>query len=579
MFHMKKIIYIILVIILLPLFAAGGLYWWLNTDSARQWLLDKGVAFLSESLNTEVRADSISVSPKLDRFWLYGFELDDLSKSRMLRVDSLGVDILPYDLLDQKVTVRDIRLLGVDALLYKEKKDSATNFQFVADALRKKTPSTHKKKKFSLQFRVDKLVLSRAHFKWDVRDKRRKNIGRPNRGAFDNNHLDVSLNLTAHIRSKGKDSLRVEVSKLNLVDSASGLTINNLYTTAGIGKRHVSVDSLQIDMLHTHLHTGKVMMTFGKKKEAKDVEFQFVKPFHITATTVLRDISKPFAPRLSEFTTPLNLDVDVSGNISKIKFNNINVTTPDKRLHLTARGNMQDVASHNPKDLNLHFRNIRLSAKNGIKDEIISHFSKKIRLKMMRQIREVGNIHFHGLLDVMYHKEYISGILTTKFGKVNAAFTLNSDTKMMTGTMFTPSFEIGKLMNVKKLGPVKADAQYSFNISSSKKGKGYKPAGHLPQGSLTANIHEARYAIVTFKNICADIDCDGHTANGSISIPRKFIDVLVTFTFTQDGTKQTLSVKPGVKQHRSQTSGTTVGERITGFFNKIFKKKKTAKTS
>lgn len=567
--------YLLVTIVLLPILLVVTAVVILNTERAQRWLFRHGIELLSEKLHTEVRADSISVSPRLGTFVLYGLEIDDLSKEHMFHADTIGVGVNVMSLFDRKVVVTDIKLNGVDALLYKEHKDSAANFQFVAEAFKKKdkkkTEEKEKKKKMELLLDVERLDISRMHVKWDVRDKQRKNIGKPKRGAFDTNHLDMNLDMVAKLHSRGKDSVEVNIKEFRAADKGSGLIVKSMTANAGIGKNAVCIDTLCIDLQHTNIKTGGITLLHSKNPDTGETALT-IQPFHLSADVLLQDIAKPFAPALSDFTTPLTLGVDILGTKDKIKFNNIHITTPDKRIRLTARGNMQGFATHHKEDLQLHFRNIKLKAVNGVKEQIIKHFSKKIRMKMVRQIHAIGDIRFNGILDIVYKRQHIAGTMLTKFGNVNANFWLDARTHFMTGTMRTDSFELGKVMNIERLGPVRASASYSFNISSKHPTGKSNPHGRLPQGTLSAEVHQAKYRFIHFKNIYAEMESDGSVATGTITVPQKQIDLVFDFAYTQTDTEQSLKFKPSLKRHKGSAFDKAIN-KVSAFFKNVFGKK------
>lgn len=264
---------------------------------------------------------------------------------------------------------------------------------------------------------------------------------------------------------------------------------------------------------------------------------------------MLCDIARPFAPVLSDFTTPLTLSVITDGTLSQMNFRKICVATPDGRLSLTAQGGMQDVTKR--YDLRLHFNDICLKARSGIKEIIVGHFAKKVRMKLNSQMRKIGDVRYRGTLSIAFRREDVAGTLFTNYGNADFAFTIDGRSKLMTGIISSDAFEIGKVMNVDGLGTIKANASYSFNVAS-KTHRTDKTKGRLPIGWLKAKVDSTRFKRITFRNVSAVMHSDGTTAMGEIMMPKKLFDISLRFWYTQTDSVQTLRFKPKLTRKKRE---------------------------
>lgn len=586
----RKSIYWILGIVVVLVVLLAGVAYALTTDRVQLWLFQKSLTMLSERLDTRVEADSLKVNPWTGDISLYGFGMDDLSKVEMLRVDTLQVSLSVKHLLMRQVVVDELKLRNASAVIYKERKDSAANFQFVVEAFKKKPSANDKKdkkaKKEPFSFDLDKILISNLHFKWDVRDQKRKNEGKPHHGAFDANHVDAQLDLSASLNTIKKDSIHANIKHLCLDDKASGLYVKELTTEAAFGKQGVTLHDLNLALNKTKIQMGTIKAAYHTtpadtiKGTKKKIDLS-IEPFPLHADVYLQDIAAPFAPVLNHFTTPLVLDVNVGGTLDRFTFSNIRVTSADKRLQLTAQGDLCNVTK-GKEALCLHFTGIKMSARRGIKEQIINHFAKKVNLKMIRQLKAVGDIRYNGSLGIFYKYERFRGMLFTKFGNVNFNFGLDGITKYMNGTLYTDSLEVGKLMNVPEMGAVGFHADYKFNLSS-KRFKGQKgiKQGRLPQGWLKASVQNAKYKFIHFKEIDVDVQSNGSVASGMVFVPQKPLDLLVRFEYTQTVDKQGIKLHPTLKVHhkKKDPAATDDAKPKKSFAEKLkglFKKKKKA---
>ena len=371
----------------------------------------------------------------------------------------------------------------------------------------------------------------------------RKNKGRPHRGWFDPGHVDIVLSTEAVIHKVGKDTLLLTLNNLTATERECGLYIRRLQTQLEKYGDMLLCSDLRIAMAHTMVNINRLS---AELLHDKTRAFRLNENCHVSAHVILTDIARPFAPPLAHFTTPLELTVDVSGDLKRLLFNNIRVTTPDRRLSLSSSG---DICNTLEKQLLcLHFNGIRLSARGGIKEQIVSHFAKSTRLKMMKQLAAVGDIRYDGQLGIYHKREDIGGTLYTKFGNVKFAFTLNGNTKYMTGNLSTEAVDLGAIMNIKGLQVSNTHAEYSFNISSKRGKRG----GRLPQGWLKASVDGAKYKILSFRDIHADMTCDGTDATGTVTGTQKLISMVCDFVYHQTDNEQSFHVKPHLKLNKKE---------------------------
>lgn len=650
----------------------------LVSDSGQKWLTDKGIAMLSETLGTRVSAKEVTLSILDGGLYLYGFEIDDLQGVTMLHVDTLevGMEIIP--ILKGEVKVDDIELHGVNAVFYKEHPDTAANYQFVVEALKKNRKDKHDKKGFStpLSFEIDDFEVSRMNFSWDIKSesrreesvidhahlkirdfamqmrgdmfddetmsveilnlkgteenancrisikktacyignnqpvntlmsdfafsskklsikldsivisqdsvhfstdnetriaisklhcvtdngKPRKNVIKPRRGFFDPGHLDATIDMKATMHNINPDSMSATINSMAIYDKGSGLDIRNLTTEIELLHRNIIVRDLHIALPHSLIKSNEIRVI-------PDGKNTIIKDSRISSYIILKDIAKPFAPVLSDFSTPLNLTTTVGGDMKRIQFKNIHVWSNDNRIKVTAQGDLCNVLGK--KDLCLHFYNIAMREHGNIKLQIINHFSKKANIKMKRQIKGLGNIGYNGHVGIFYKRVEIGGTMFSKPGNVNFEFTLNGFTKYMNGTMSIKNFDLCDVLNIKRLAPFSADFKYDFDMAVKKRptySNGSR--GKLPRGTITANITGVKYGILNFNHITADIVSDGAEAKGTMTIYKKLanlnIDVLYHQTEKEQWYKYKVRLKKDKKDKIDKTSSSTTADTNQG---------------
>ena len=97
---------------------------------------------LSNKLHTEVAIGNIQVG-LFNRIILNDVMIKDLQHKEMLKANVVSAKIELRSLLKEQLSLRTVSLLDANILLYKQRADSAANYQFVIDAF----ASKDKKKK------------------------------------------------------------------------------------------------------------------------------------------------------------------------------------------------------------------------------------------------------------------------------------------------------------------------------------------------------------------------------------------------------------------------------------------------
>ena len=414
---------------------------------------------------------------------------------------------------------------------------SGLKFKYQDKRLSMKTLHVEQRKA-SLDFtKPFSLKIDSITFKND-NHKPRKNTGKPNRGWFDQGHLDMVASMQATVNYISKDSLYAQINHLELLDKPSDLDIRHFSSFINRSGKRITATNIFIAMMHTRVRMNKVDI---------DIPRVQVHDFPLEADVYLQDLAKPFATPLSHFTTPLKLHVVCGGDIDRYLFKNIHITTLDNRLVITGEGDLCDVTKK--RDLTLHFWDLKMSAVKGVKEQIVNHFAKKVNLKMTKQLKALGDISYTGKVGIAFRREDIAGTLFTKYGNLNFDFTLDGNTRHMTGTMSTDSMDLGSIMNIKKLSIARTRATYDFDITSKRKAEalGIKRKGRLPIGSLKANVGFGSYGSFKVKNLAADMVSDGREAKGHIDLPGNLIDIDVDFSYIQTDYEQGLRIHPKMK--------------------------------
>lgn len=592
------------VFVALLIVLGGGIYA-LSTDKVQQWLYAKGVAMLQETLGTRVKVDKIAISFSKGGVALYGLEIDDRKNITMLKVDTLEAMVDLTRIFDRQVEIERVYLHGASGVFYKEHKDTAANYQFALDVIKslshkedKDKEEEKKKDKTPLSLDLKLLSLQRTYVQWDVKSlphKVNKFDGKP---KLDGNHMRLRVD-NVQIRGKLDDNLPQKFSVLKLKAKEENSNTVAAFESLNLAMKGDTCMEVTLEKLHGEfiywnfdIKGSDAITIHLAKKDGKTV-FDMTRPMeiglndinatrgngtkatipHLTGTltivdtktdsgtikkkpvitlsktpisarVVLKDLAIYKARALRNFTTPLNLTASVDGELDKLNLRNIHVTTDDKRLNLTAEGKMLDITKK--KQFKFHIRNVNLSARNGIKEQLVNHFSKQVNLKMQSQMRMLGDVHYRGYLNIYRWNQDFHGVLITKFGNIRFDFNLNGKTRYMSGTASVKDFEVGKVMEVKQIGTTSFSAKYNFDIASKKWAKKLgRVKGKLPRGTFSGIITDTKMLNdkVTIHQVKIALESDGFTANGSTLWVKKLFNVGVDFIYHQTDNDQYYNYK------------------------------------
>ena len=599
------------ILIALLIIVGGGIYA-LSTDKVQQWLYAKGIALLQETLGTRVKVDKIAISFSKGGVALYGLEIDDRKDVTMLKVDTLEAMVDLTRIFERKVEIERVYLHGATGIFYKERKDTAANYQFALDIMKELShkedknedeDENKKKNKTPLALDLKLLSLQRTYVQWDVKSLPHKRNKFDNSLKLDGNHMHIKVD-NVQIRGKLDDNLpqKLAISNLKakeeLSNTAAGfeeLTLkmkDDMSMEANIEKLHGEIIYWKFDVKETgpitiHLTqkdgkktfdmtqpigltlndvtatlsstvakipkiTGslKIVEVKGDSGKVKKKPIIRLDKTPVSARVYLKDLARFKARSLRNFTTPLNLTVDADGELDKLNLRNIHVTTDDKRLNLTARGVMLDVTKK--KQIKFYFKDVNLTARNGIKEQIVNHFAKQVNLKMEKQMKLLGDVRYRGSLDIYTKQQNFRGTLFTQHGDINFNFGLNGYTKYMNGTLDTKNFDIGTVMNVKQVGKVSFAAKYNFDIASKRWAKKLgRVKGKLPRGDFDGTITEAHLLNnkIVIHKATIGFKSDGFTATGTAMWVKSLFNIGIDFLYHQTATEQYYTYRTFLTKH------------------------------
>lgn len=227
----------------------------LNFSPTEQWLTRQVAQGLSEKLGTKVSIAAIEVG-LFNRLIINDVEISDLQGKTMLKARHASVKLELRSLFKEQLSLRTVSLIDAQINLYKQKEDSAANYQFVVDALSSKDKHSESK----LNLRINSIILRRVSAAYNEHYK----VCTP--GRFNTHHLNVSdLNANISLKSITPSAVDLRVRSLSLRE-ASGVVVNRLTMKLYGTQRSAQIEDFCLEMPHSYVRQGFLLATYDVRQ-------------------------------------------------------------------------------------------------------------------------------------------------------------------------------------------------------------------------------------------------------------------------------------------------------------------------
>lgn len=295
----------------------------LNFGPTERTLTRYVAELLSDKLGTEVSIGNIEVG-LFNRVVLQDVRIADRQHKPLLTAKAISAKIALKSLFEHQLTLRTISLLDADLNLYKEKADSATNFQFVLDAF----ASKDKKKKSELDLRINSIIIRRTNVVYNELFKPVKS------GKFDLAHIAVKrANANISLKSITPQNIHLRVRSLSLQER-SGLKIDQLRFDILANLQHASIRNFLLEMPHSHLALKRLQADYDSRNG-----FSKLWPT-LSLKTSINDwiVSSSDLRPIVEIPTDIDLTLRLSSHISvsreNVVFKNFSVEDLKRKINL-----------------------------------------------------------------------------------------------------------------------------------------------------------------------------------------------------------------------------------------------------
>lgn len=497
----------------------------LNLPFAQKKMASIVSSTLEQILKTEVSVGHISLDI-FRRIIVEDVLLKDKQGNEMITVSRLSARYEPLSLLEEKITINSIQLLGFSVQLNKETPDSDTNIQFLLDAFAQKDSV---KKEPNLDLRINSVLIRRGNVSYDVQSIPETP------GKFNPSHIGIQdFEATISVKALRSDSLNATIRRLAFTEK-SGLELKKMGVRLIADNNHLTINEFTVQFPNTTIGLDNMEIRFDSLQHlpliTSDVDYKG----EIKASLFLPDFS-PIIPQVKGLSNPIRLQTSFRGQGK-------NIDLLDLSLSDNMNLNLQGSASMSDWDAS---RNMYLQAQ--LTDFSINHSGLKYYLNNLTGnvppiIERMNYIKFKGATNGFLYDLRVNGKLETSAGLLSTDLwvkTNDEQKRTYTGKFASNNLDLGKLFNEKKLGKT------GFNLEV----KGLEMKDHYPEAHIEGVVSTLDYSNYQYKDIALDGIYKDGGFDGHLSLNDENGCFKIDGTFNLKRTTPSLNLHASIRNFR-----------------------------
>lgn len=305
----------------------------------------------------------------------------DRKDSVMCRLPHFEARVNPIDLLNNRITLSNVRLRQPELFLYTEHTDSAKNFSFLLNPNNKKstqpagTATAQAQSSFSPSLRVNGVTIVNGYIKYD-------NHSIPDTpGKFNSGHIEADrINANFSVKTLSKDSVSIICRSVSAIEH-SGLDLQSIRGSFRMSSRYYQLDQFRIALDKSDLEIEKLFIKRDTRRHLGkvtryDIDFSL-------ASAIMPSEFAPVFPQLVTFTQPVNLLCNIHGSTDSLKIENIDFITENNCITFTTNGTVSNILNKE----NIGFSDFSSIIKTSPQfDEFITHNLAGFKFNLPHQV-------------------------------------------------------------------------------------------------------------------------------------------------------------------------------------------------
>ena len=525
MFLSKHLKYIVRILVWSILGLHIGLAILLNIPVVQGELASLVSAELRKLLKTEVSVGHIQLG-LFNRIHVEDVLLNDRQGEEMLKVNRLSARFELKPLLNGKIVINSIQLIGFNARLEKETPEDTPNFQFVIDAFASKDTL---KKSPDLDLRINSILINQGNVTYDV-------LSEPETpGKFNASHIGVNnLNASISLKTLRNDTLNATIRRLGF-EEKSGFELKKLGMKVLADNKQLSINGFTIQLPNTTLKMDSVKMRYDSlqnvPKMTEDVQYSG----QMNASIFLSDLA-PVLPILKDFINPLDFSLVFQGQGKDLNVSSLSLSDEQ---HIKLSANASVVGWDKGRDMALKAQLANFSVtRPGIR-----YVMKNLTGSVPPILERMGYVQLKGNLNGFLHSLRANGNIQSAAGLLKSNILIKVDeanNRTYSGELSSYDLHIGKLLGDDKFGK----AAFYLGL------EGFHYRDKYPRSELKGIISSLDYSDYHYENILLDGIYEDGGFNGHLALDDENARIQIDGSFNTTKRMPDFNLRASIKNFR-----------------------------
>lgn len=507
------------------------LYILLSIPPAQNEIKDIAQTELTKFFGGEVSIDNLRIMP-FNEIVVEGLELKTPANKTCLKVKRVGAGINLMRLISKgEIEITYGEIIGLDGRVSQSREGEPLNIQFIIDAFAPKDKNKQKQK-FDLKLR--NVVLRRCRLQYDkmwmVREE--------NAEKTDFNHLVVSdLKADITFPQIKNDDFKVDLRRMAFKVSG-GLDLEKLAFRAHITPKSLSVENLVVQLPGTELRPSDITLTYNGYDDIVRSVMEEDHSFVLVDNQVTPSDFKALCPALADFSLPLSLSVEASGDAYDMSLARLLVFDGNE-FSVDVSGKASDLKTIDKSKFILD--NLRISVARAFGAKLVSAFPV-LSTKVKGVVTNCGDVSVTatGRGDMETRNFEADCKVSTSCGGVvvsAAAKGLTKNFGRLTGDVVIDDINVGQLIGEGKIGTVNAET----TIDATLRGKDVDGEASLYVSQVDLNGN-------SYDGIALEVSKSGKIVTAQLNVDNILADVSADVSAVIDGEQSLLNMRCDVKR-------------------------------
>lgn len=488
------------VLVVIGIFAA--LYIALSVPAVQTAVRERAERELSSLLGGRVDIAGVDIMP-FNEVRLHEVSIHTPSGDRCISAARIGAGISLWQLMttgDLEFTYAEI--ISLDARLSQASEGAPLNIDFIIRALQ---PKDRNKPPSRLKIALRNIVIRKSDISFD----RLYKPAPSDLSGFDPAHIEMhDFRADVAIPLIEGDRFIIDLRRLAF-EERSGLSVSGLSFIADISPRDISVRNFRLRLGESSIAISDQSVSMHGYGDIVNRLKEGDRYLSVVADPIVPSELSPFLPQLGNFGSPWFLTLDLSGNLSSLCVNTLDIRNQSGTLKFNMSGHADNVTD--PHGMRGELERLALDADNDFIKKTVSLFTD-VDEKKQRLIECAGDVSLAcaGSFDLGNRKARIAADVSTGCVGLTALGDIAWNDMLRLNTAFSAeasAIDLRELTQSPRIGSAAIQAEGHVNI-----------AGKEINGDISGSIPFFEFNANRFSGINFEAQKSGATFAGSLNV-------------------------------------------------------------